>query len=105
MDEAKAKIRAAVEEYIRLFPTEFALFKKQLADNVDKDDIFNPYQRVAGADMIERKLGEIPETLYYALRKTLTDDEWDWFQHDKGKFNGTHWFYETFPAFRTTSAI
>lgn len=94
------KIRWAVNEYIRLFPVEFKAFQNSVrAKRAVKQDKF---AQVKESDFVERFLYEIPETLFYGIKKVLTTDEWAWFQSNDqyaNKQDGPLWFHKNFPMF------
>lgn len=102
MQTAKDKVKVAVEEYSRLFPGELEAFK---VSQSAKDELLgsNKFAQVRGSDMIERKLYELPEKLFNAIRELLTEDEWTWFQ-DATPHRGVSWFLMAYPIFKSTKA-
>lgn len=103
MESAKAKIDKAVADYIRLFPAEYESFKgwsdKVRAQQRDK------FAQTKGTDAIQRKLGEMPERLYYSIVRALTPEEGDWFftRNAYAKdFRGAYWFYRKYTVFAVT---
>ena len=91
----KDKVRKVVVEYIRLFPAEFSVFKNQIA-NV-REQQRTKWAESKNTDFIERKLYEVPETLWLAIKQNLADDEMAWFQEHEGR-----WFIKAFPVFAVT---
>lgn len=103
MVSAKEKIKTSVDEYIKLFPDEFEAFKTAIHE---KREATTGFAEVGGTEIIQRALYELPEVLYYALRRTLTNEEWWWFQGDTqrgaDRNQGPGWFVRTFPVFKIT---
>lgn len=97
------KVRWAVKEYIRLFPEEYTEFKQMIRNK--KAELQTEWGEVRGMDAVERALYEMPETLFYGIKKVLKQDEWDWLQakdtHQKD-FSGPRWFVKEFKEFTLT---
>lgn len=97
MQSAKIKIKKVVEDYIRLWPEEFSIFKSMMTDKrgllQDKD-----FATVEASSM--RALFDMPATMHQMLVNSLTEEEMKWFKaggtegHDGGR-----WFARNFPAF------
>ncbi len=70
----------------------------ELADN---------FAQVKGDHVMTRALIDMPETLHYALKTKLTDDEWKEFTDDdqSNTSPGQRWFAKTFQDFRVTSEV
>ena len=94
---AQLLIRTFVREYTLTFPHEFEAFKKGTKEKrANASDAFGTVQ---GATIIERKMHEIPETLYTIFKMKLSEDDWGYYQSKEG----TRWFAKQFPEFRTSS--
>ncbi len=80
-----------------LYPQEWADFQKAIKEklSLSKDD----FGKLEGSDLVERKLFEIPETLYTILKMKLAAEDWEWF----GTKEGARWFAGHYPQFRTSS--
>lgn len=92
----KNLITDIVKDYSTFFPDEFAMFKKHMAESV-KDSI-NDYAEIKHVDTLERKLFEMPETLFSMMKKRLPQDDWDWFR----SLDGSRWFAKKFKQFRSS---
>lgn len=93
---AKLLIRTFVREYTLTFPQEWEQFNKAMKEKrANSNDDFGVVQ---GADIIERKMHEIPETLYTIFKMKLNEEDWGFFQSKEG----TRWFAKQFPEFRTS---
>jgi len=92
----KAKVASIVEDYQRLFPEEYKNFLT--AQRVKVNNITDKFATLKGSDVIERQLGEMPETLYYMLQTGLTGEETKWFNSK----DGYTWFYNTYKEFKVT---
>ena len=93
------KIHAVVLEYTQLFPQEWSMFKKSMKEA--RSNTTTDFAEVKSADAIDRKFGEMPETLYSSLKLLLEDDEFSWFISR----DGMRWFMNTFPEFRITKSV
>lgn len=103
MQLTKKKIDEAVKQYTQLFPSEYKAFLT--STRAKKAQNQNDFAELKQSDMIERHLMDIPETLYYALRQHLTDEEFDWLYGKNthhGKREGIAWFMRKYPQFRIT---
>lgn len=109
METAKTKLKECVDIYRKTFPQEFAAFK-EWSDKVRSAQRVsgNKFAELKGSDMVQRKLGEIPERLHTLIEKMLSAEELQWYQADgayKGDYRGPTWFYTTFPVFRVTEEM
>lgn len=94
------KITHIVNEYTRLMPEEYALFRK--AHKLKIENLINPEAKVGKGDgALERLLWEIPESLFNMFRQALDVSELAWW----GTKEGSYWFGRTFPQFRVTNKI
>lgn len=103
MQTAKQKVATAIREYTRLFPDEAELFAQSVAQK--KDNKATKFAEVQGADAIERHLFDMPETLYTAIHRLLSEEELAWlFARDEYRkdFRGIKWFMKTYPQFSIT---
>jgi hypothetical protein len=104
METAKMKITTAVQEYKRLFPTEYQNFLKSNHIKIGKQ---NDQWGSTGKDnnLVERHLFDTPEKLYQAIQRMLNNEEKDWFAA-RGtyikNFSGAKWFVQSFPEFKIT---
>lgn len=98
MDGAKTKIRQYVESYKEVFSGEFRSFMQAQKPKLDDLAKSNKYAEVKGSDVVERQLGEMPETLFLLLQKNLTAQEYIWYQ----SMPGQAWFFNTFTEFKVT---
>lgn len=97
------KIRWAVREYVRLFPSEYTEFKQMIRNK--KAELQDEWGQVKSMDVVERALYEMPETLFYGIKKVLKQEEWDWLQAKEGykkDFAGPRWFTREFKEFTLT---
>lgn len=98
-DTTKKKISKTVADYRQYFPSEYKQFKAQMeAMRAEK----RTDGTLKGEHIMEHHLVEFPETLFYALRRRLSDDEWAWlFANGKYKkdFRGINWFIKQFTEF------
>lgn len=85
-----------VREYTETFPNEWELFQKAMREKLSLSS--DNFGQVEGSDFIERKLFEMPETLYLILKNKLSVDDWQWFSSKEG----AQWFAKAFPKFRTS---
>ena|SRR3990167_6038805 len=98
MDQAlRDKIRLIVTEYVRIFPQEFASFRAGMP--MKRAAQRTKYGELAGTSYIERKTLEMPETLYTALHKALTTDEFTEFKTKRGM----RWFAKSHPEFAVST--
>lgn len=94
---AKQLIGAYVDEYKRTFPSEWSGFLRSNADKLRASN--DDFGEVMGSDLVERKLFEMPETLYTILTLRLSKDDMDWFRTKEG----SRWFAKAYPQFRTST--
>lgn len=93
------KIKTLVEDYQRIFPTEYEQFRK--AHRVKVDLQRTKFADVKGSSAIEQLLVEKPETLQGILRLQLSDEEWAALDSKAG----LRWFAKTFPQYAVAEAI
>jgi len=101
MQSAQMKIKICVQEYMKLFPTEFEQFKKSNQVTISKQE--NKFASREGA--IERHLFDMPEKLYQAITLSLTKEELDWWKASGiflKDFSGVQWFLKNYPVFKVT---
>lgn len=105
MDGTKTKITTLVQEYKKLFKAEYNSFLKSNAIRVGKIEGSNKFAEMKGSQQVVRHMIEVPETLYYAFVRGLSDNELDWLysrnQYEKD-FKGMKWFMESFPEFKVS---
>lgn len=101
MDVTKEKIRKAVREYVRMFPSEYENFLN--SQRVKQDKKATKFAEIRGSqDQIVRHLIDIPATLDTIFKIHLQQDEQDWLfglGTHKGKRAGMIWFMKAFPQF------
>lgn len=105
MDRAKAQIAEIVKEYKKLFPAEYKAFLKSNAIKLGQLEGSNKFAELKGSEQVIRHLTDVPETLYYALVRGLTDMELDWLfarNQFKKDYRGMKWFMETYQEFKVT---
>lgn len=103
MDLTKEKIKKAVLEYVKMFPTEYEHFQNSHREKLDKKD--NKFAEFKGADQVVRHLIDIPATLDAIFKIHLEKEEQDWLfglGTHKGERAGISWFMKTFPQFKIT---
>lgn len=103
MQSAKEHIRQIVEEYIKLFPQDFQLFKDgmQHVRGTLKDEKFGTTE---GTTM--RALFEMPVDLSEMLIMQLSEEEMEWFKAGGiDRKEGGRWFAKTFPVFRLADSV
>ena len=104
MKDLKQKIVGLVETYARLHPNEIKLMKSYMEEvrHDLQDKKFATAKGEGGAEMvIERKLYEIPETLFTIFLENLSVDE----QTDFKSKEMARWFAKEFPLFRVPEKI
>ena len=94
---AQANIMANVLQYTKTFPQEWEQFKLQMKQV--RDNAKNKFGEIEGSDTVERKLHEIPETLYSMLKMSLCEEDWDYYN----SLEGSKWFAKRNPLFRSSS--
>lgn len=92
----KEHIDILVRDYVKNYPQEWNDFQKSIKEklSLSKDE----FGIMEGSELIERKLYEIPETLYTILKLRLSLEDWDWYQAKEG----ARWFASHYPQFRTS---
>lgn len=98
VQDVRGRITVLVEEYQRLFPVEFHNFLNGQRQKLSELQADNKFATLEGSEVVERQLGEMPETLFVLLERNLTSDEYTWYQ----KHEGQKWFYNTFPQYKIT---
>lgn len=105
MQSAKDHIRQLVEDYIKLFPEDFELFKdgvKRVRATL-KDEKWGTAEGT-GSDM--RALFEMPVDLSEMLIMKLTEEEMEWFKAGGvDRKEGARWFVNSFPAFKLADRV
>lgn len=103
MHSAKAKIKKSVEDYIKLQPEEYRVFRMSMEDR--KSDLTDERFGVAkGSEM--RVLFEMPETLHKMIVNQLDIEELEWFKAGGAdRKEGGRWFAVNFPAFRLAEHV
>lgn len=102
----KDKVKQIVTDYKELFPGEFAMFQKQIADFraqlTDKQ-----FGTISGDHAMERAVHEMPDTLFGMITKTLTDEELNQFTgtDSASQKKAARWFAKTFPEFALPTHI
>lgn len=103
MQSTKEKIRKAVQEYVKLFPSEYEAFLNSTREK--NDNKLNDWAETEQTDMLTRHLIDIPETLFFVFQKHLRQEERDWLYGKntyQGKQQGMAWFMRAFPQFKIT---
>jgi hypothetical protein len=105
MDTAKLKIQKIVTNYKKVFFDEFESFKKSNSINISKNkDKFG--QVDSGIDLVERKMIELPESLYIMLQHGLDPEEFSWlFPQNNPQNTGLKWFVRSYPEFRAMEKL
>lgn len=98
MESTKQKITSIVKTYEEVFKQEFENFIKAQKPKTELATSDNKFAELKGSDVIQRQLGEIPETLFVLLMKHLSGEEYAWYQTPKG----AAWFYNNFKEFKVT---
>lgn len=105
MTRAKEQIREIVKEYKKLFPAEYKQFLVSNRKRIDDLGVSNDFAEVKGSEMVMRHLFELPETMFYAIKRGLTEQEFNWlFSRDEfeKKREGQKWFMREFPEFKVS---
>lgn len=103
MQSTKNKIKDAVSEYIRLFPNEYAAFLA--SHRMKANNLQNDFAELKGSDQMVRHLVDVPETLFFIIKRNLNEQEYAWLyslDDYKGKRAGMAWFLRAFPQFKIT---
>lgn len=98
MNEVKTKITQLVENYKEMFGNEFQAFLRAQKPKTDALQKENKFAELEGSQIIERQLGEMPETLFFMLQNRLGAEEYTWYQSKPGQI----WFYNNFKEFKVT---
>lgn len=96
MDTAKTRIAEMLKEYIRVYPIEWADFQLSIKEKLSLSK--NDFGELDGSNLIERKLFEMPETLYIIFELKMDKAELEWFKTKEG----SRWFVKTYPQFNTS---
>lgn len=73
MDELKNKIDGIVNDYMVLFPQEYKDFKYGMS--LQLKNLNNDFAEVKNTDALERKIYEIPETLFKMICNATSKEE------------------------------
>ena len=93
--ETKTLVKEVVKEYIRVLPDEYEAFTK--AQEMSRKELKDELARVKGDHVLERRLHEMPETLFFSIKARLTDEQFAEFT----TIEGNRWFAKTFISFRS----
>ncbi len=97
---SQENITAVVRNYIKRYPREYSLFKGQNIKRSHSQK--NKFASVGkGQGALERKITEVPETLFTMMTVNLPLEDMEYY---KSK-NGTRWFAGQFPEFRIAGRI
>lgn len=103
MQSAKTKVKAVVQQYIKLFPTEYESFL--ISTRKKTDNLVNEFAELKQSDQMVRHLFDLPLTLHNLIQIKLTDEEYDWLyarnSYEKTQ-GGLLWFVRSFPQFKIT---
>lgn len=94
-----------VETYIKLFPDDFATFKKamEMQRHMLKDAQYGAAEGTSGQ---MRALFEMPVDLSEMLIMQLTEEEMEWFKAGgSNRKEGAYWFAKKFKAFALPQTI
>ena len=95
----QARIKNLVEGYKKLFPEEYKIAcEAVIMQRHIQNDEFASVKGEHAAPSVQRKLYEIPETLYMTLIKELDGDELNYWKSKEGG----RWFADTFKQFSLT---
>jgi hypothetical protein len=97
--QLKQKITGIVNEYIKFFPEEYEAFKAGMKEKRDKT--IHRTGKIAGTDVIDRPIHEIPETMYGIINLHLTADELEAFQSQ----TVSRWFAKNFKEFSVVEKV
>jgi hypothetical protein len=95
--DVKKKIEDIVINYKKLFKIEYKNFLRSVAPKRD----LSKFGELKGTDVILRQVCEYPETLYVMIYKSLSPEEYQWFQ----KTEALNWFAKKFPEFRVSQKV
>lgn len=94
------KISQLVAEYKRVFPDEYEDFLKY-AQYVRDTQATKYAELNMPESLVQRKLGEVPETLFTALQMKLYPNEMEYFKSKEG----SRWFYKKHKEFRISKEV
>ena len=94
MNNAQENIEKVVDDYKILFSQEYTAFVKQ--QQMMREHLLNDFAAVKGDSAIERKLFDVPETLYSMFVSNLNSEELAYFKTKRGG----RWFSKKFREFR-----
>lgn len=94
--QIKTDIETVVRDYISTFGAEYELFKQAM--RMQQTNASDDFAEMEGSEMVDRKLGELPETLHAMIKTRLTDQDYEWFRSKVG----AGWFFKKFKDFRAS---
>lgn len=97
--EAKIAIGAVVESYVDKHPKEARDFYDMM--KMRRGTTRDSFASVENADMVERKIAELPETLALMLKFSLLEYDYKWLFSKKGIV----WFVKKFPIFAASDRV
>lgn len=97
--DVKLLIEKLVADYKQLFSEEYQAFLS--GQKIKVQARANKFSEFKGTDILERKLGEYPATLFTILQMKLPPDSFAFLD----SIEGAHWFFNRFPEFRETEKI
>jgi hypothetical protein len=104
MDSAKIKIEEIITNYRALHNAEYRLFINSLRKTRTKN--LNKFASFKADDMLERKLVELPDKLFRALKEKLSEEEYAWlFPAYDPSIQGMKWFAKKFPEFMSGDVL
>lgn len=92
---AKPLISSYTKAYEETFASEYLAFLNMHKVKVKVQTTDNKHAKWH-VDGEWRQWGEIPATLFALLKRTLTAEQWQWFQTTDGQ----RWFYTTHPQYK-----
>jgi hypothetical protein len=101
----KEKITNIIKDYRLLFGDEFKAFGQAM--RTKQKEAKDKFGQIGKTDYIERKIWEMPVTLYEMFEKQLTEDEFNQFfrsQSNKLTVN-QKWFLKTYPVFKSPEKL
>jgi len=106
MTQHQEKIEKIVSEYKRLFPGEYSAVCEQIARGRKElhDDDFGTLNPKSQNDVLDRKLHEIPATLFTMFEQALTPEAFTYLFSDADK-KGARWFARKFREFAIPKKI
>jgi hypothetical protein len=97
--DIKQKVTAIVEEYKKLFRSEYNDFLEAQTDK--KENLNTKWAETKGTDYLIRHLIEVPETLFVLIKRRLSDEDYQWYETLEAK----EWFGATFPEFLMSEKV